>query len=46
MGGLETDFVEISGRDASEVIRGFQINLTIPRWIELPPERRLPNSFD
>jgi hypothetical protein len=40
---LETTFVEIAGRSASAVIRGFvfQTNLTILRWIELPPERRL-----
>jgi hypothetical protein len=38
MTSTERSFVEIPGRDASAVIRGFvfQVNLTISRWIELP----------
>jgi hypothetical protein len=40
---MDTSFVEIPGRDASAVIRGFvfQVNLTISRWIDLPDHRRL-----
>jgi hypothetical protein len=36
-------FVEIPGRDASAVIRGFvfQVNLTILRWIDLTGDQRL-----
>ncbi len=36
-------YMEIPGRDASAVIRGFvfQVNLTILRWIELPSGSRL-----
>lgn len=43
MNGTDTNFIEIPGRDASAVIRGFvfQVNLTILRWIELPADSRL-----
>jgi tetratricopeptide (TPR) repeat protein len=43
MTNMDASFVEIPGRDASAVIRGFvfQVNLTISRWLDLPDNRRL-----
>src|SRR5271154_2758041 len=40
---IQMSFVEIPGRDASAVIRGFvfQVNLTLLRWLELTPAARM-----